>query len=198
MKSDYITIVGAGPVGLVAAVSLIENGIPVTVLEASADLAVDLRASTFHPPTLEFLDKLNLADELINKGIKCPFWQFRDRKKGEIATFNLGLLKDHTKHPYRLQAEQWKLTKAARKRLDNSDLANLITDISVTSIDQDSDFVTIHAQRKTGEKEVYQTRFLIGADGINSKVRSQLFPYSSTRYSGQTCWRGVYYRIDRK
>ena len=173
MKSDYITIVGAGPVGLVAAVSLIENGIPVTVLEASADLAVDLRASTFHPPTLEFLDKLNLADELINKGIKCPFWQFRDRKKGEIATFNLGLLKDHTKHPYRLQAEQWKLTKAASKRLDNSDLTNLITDISVTSIDQDSDFVTIHAQRKTGEKEVYQTRFLIGADGARSTIRAE-------------------------
>ena len=58
MNSEYVTVVGAGPVGLVAAVSLIENGIPVIVLEESADLAVDLRASTFHPPTLEFLDKV--------------------------------------------------------------------------------------------------------------------------------------------
>ncbi|WP_103867502.1 FAD-dependent monooxygenase [Aquimarina sp. I32.4] len=32
---------------------------------------------------------------------------------------------------------------------------------------------------------------LIGADGINSKVRTQLFPESRLRYSGQTCWRGV-------
>lgn len=32
---------------------------------------------------------------------------------------------------------------------------------------------------------------LIGADGIHSKVRKQLFPESKTRYSGQTCWRGV-------
>jgi len=173
MQSDYVTIVGAGPVGLVAAVSLIENNIPVIVLEASADLAVDLRASTFHPPTLEFLDKLNLADELISRGIKCPFWQFRDRKKGEIATFDLGLLKDYTNHPYRLQAEQWKLTEAARKRLDESDLAELITDISVISIDQNSDFVTVHAKRKTGEKEVYQTRFLIGADGARSTIRAE-------------------------
>ena len=173
MKSEQVTVVGAGPVGLVAAVSLIENGIPVVVLEASADLAVDLRASTFHPPTLEFLDKLNLADELISRGIKCPFWQFRDRKKGEIATFDLGLLKDYTNHPYRLQAEQWKLTEAARKRLDESDLATLITDISVKTIEQDSDFVTIHAERKTGEQEVYQTRFLIGADGARSTIRSE-------------------------
>ena len=173
MQSDYVTVVGAGPVGLVAAVSLIENNIPVIVLEASADLAVDLRASTFHPPTLEFLDKLNLADELISRGIKCPFWQFRDRKKGEIATFDLGLLKDHTNHPYRLQAEQWKLTEAARKRLDESDLAQLITDISVISIEQSSDFVTVYAKRKTGEKEFYQTRFLIGADGARSTIRAE-------------------------
>lgn len=173
MQSDYVTVVGAGPVGLVAAVSLIENNIPVIVLEASADLAVDLRASTFHPPTLEFLDKLNLADDLISRGIKCPFWQFRDRKKGEIATFDLGLLKDYTNHPYRLQAEQWKLTEAARKRLDESDLAQLITDISVISIDQNSDFVTVYAKRKTGEKEVYQTRFLIGADGARSTIRAE-------------------------
>lgn len=36
-----------------------------------------------------------------------------------------------------------------------------------------------------------ETDFVIGADGINSKVRKQLFPESKTRYSGQTCWRGV-------
>ncbi len=32
---------------------------------------------------------------------------------------------------------------------------------------------------------------LIAADGVNSKVRQQLFPASKTRYTGQTCWRGV-------
>jgi len=160
MNSDCVIIVGAGPVGLVAAVSLIENEIPVIVLEASADLAVDLRASTFHPPTLDFLDELNLADGLISRGIKCPLWQFRDRKKGEIATFNLGLLKDYTNHPYRLQAEQWKLTEAARKRLEDSDLAELVTDISVREFEQDEDSVTVFAERKTGEKEVYKSKYL--------------------------------------
>lgn len=32
---------------------------------------------------------------------------------------------------------------------------------------------------------------LIGADGINSKVRDYIFPNTSKRFSGQTCWRGI-------
>ena len=44
---------------------------------------------------------------------------------------------------------------------------------------------------KFDDKSEFLTDFLIGADGINSKVRTQLFPNSKTRFSGQTCWRGV-------
>lgn len=33
--------------------------------------------------------------------------------------------------------------------------------------------------------------FLIGADGIRSRVREQLFGPQPLRYSGQTCWRGI-------
>jgi len=168
---DRVLIAGAGPVGLVAAVSLLEKGIPVTVLEASADLAVDLRASTFHPPTMDFLDRLGLAEGLIERGIKCPLWQFRDRKEGEVATFDLGLLAGETAHPYRLQAEQWKLTEAARTRLEADAGAELITDILVEDVVQDADTVTVTARRKTGEVETFTGAYLIGADGARSTVR---------------------------
>ncbi|MEM8538738.1 MAG: NAD(P)/FAD-dependent oxidoreductase, partial [Pseudomonadota bacterium] len=168
---NRVLIAGAGPVGLVAAVSLVEQGIPVTVLEASSDLAVDLRASTFHPPTLDFLDTLGLADGLISRGIKCPLWQFRDRKEGEIATFDLGLLTEETNHPYRLQAEQWKLTEAARARLDAETDADLITDIVVEDIAQDADRVTVRARRTTGDLETFHAAYLVGADGARSTVR---------------------------
>lgn len=166
-----VLIAGAGPVGLVAAVSLLKEGIPVTVLEASADLAVDLRASTFHPPTLDFLTQLGLADDLIAQGIKCPLWQFRDRKEGEVATFDLGLLSGETDHPYRLQAEQWKLTESARKRLESDPDAVLITDITVEEITQDADSVTVVARHATGETEEFRAAYLIGADGARSTVR---------------------------
>jgi len=37
----------------------------------------------------------------------------------------------------------------------------------------------------------FSAKCLVGADGIHSKVRKQLFPKSKIRYSGQTCWRGI-------
>lgn len=169
--AQRVLIVGAGPVGLVAAISLLEDGIPVTVLEASSDLAVDLRASTFHPPTLDFLDRLGLTDGLIERGIKCPLWQFRDRKEGEIATFDLGLLEGETAHPYRLQCEQWKLIEAARARLEGHADAELITDIRVETVHQDADAVTVTAIRPDGTQEVFTAPYLIGTDGARSAVR---------------------------
>jgi 2-polyprenyl-6-methoxyphenol hydroxylase-like FAD-dependent oxidoreductase len=36
-----------------------------------------------------------------------------------------------------------------------------------------------------------EANYVLGTDGINSKIRKQLFPQSSLRHSGQTCWRGI-------
>ena len=58
---DRVVIAGAGPVGLVAAMRLADRGIPVLVIEANPDLAIDLRASTHHPPTLDMLDEYGIT-----------------------------------------------------------------------------------------------------------------------------------------
>ena len=117
-ENERVLVVGAGPVGLVAACSLAMDGIPVTVVERSRELPMDLRASTFHPPTMDMLDRFGVMDNLIERGLICPHWQFRDREKGVVATFDLGLLAGETNHPYRLQCEQWKLTEKLRDMLD--------------------------------------------------------------------------------
>jgi 3-(3-hydroxy-phenyl)propionate hydroxylase len=56
--NQSVIIVGAGPVGLVTATLLVEQGIPVVLIEACSELPHDLRASTFHPPTLDMLERL--------------------------------------------------------------------------------------------------------------------------------------------
>src|ERR1700744_5337587 len=104
-----VLVVGAGPVGLVATSLLVSEGIPVVLVEASAELPRDLRASTFHPPTLDMLERFGVVDAMIAQGLICPTWQFRDRQDGAVATFELSRLLPDTNHPYRLQCEQWRL-----------------------------------------------------------------------------------------
>ena len=105
-KNQTVVIVGAGPVGLVAASLLVDSGIPVTIVESSERVPRDLRASTFHPPTLDLLEKFGVVPSMIEQGLICPTWQFRDRKEGVVATFELARLLPDTNHPYRLRCEQ--------------------------------------------------------------------------------------------
>lgn len=170
-SKDVVLVIGAGPVGLVATATLISSGIPVKLIESTADLALDLRASTFHPPTLDFLDTLGIADNLVKQGLICKNWQFRDRKKGVIASFDLSLLEGETRFPFRLQCEQWKLTRALRDYIDNHPDGELITQTTAEAIGQDSDGVWVKVKHQDGSKSKHVGRFLIGSDGARSTVR---------------------------
>ena len=179
MAVDRVIVVGAGPVGMVAAMALIAQGIPVVVVEENADIVQDLRASTFHPPTLEFLERLGVTSILIEQGLISPLWQFRDRRKGAVATFDLSVLRDETAFPYRLQCEQWKLTTVLRDRLGKDPDAEIIFGLRAVSVEQDADRVVLIAKRLTGEdrngeEERLEGRFLIAADGAHSAIRTAL------------------------
>ena len=65
MKNDCVLIAGGGPVGLTAALCLADAGIRVRLFEAEPDIVEELRASTFHPPTLDMLDRFGITAELI-------------------------------------------------------------------------------------------------------------------------------------
>src|SRR5262245_38325036 len=88
-KDRRVVIVGGGPVGLVSALSLAQHDIPVLVLETHPDLFIDLRAGSFHPPTLEVLQASGVTKKLLEIGIVVPAWQLRDRTDGVIAVFEL-------------------------------------------------------------------------------------------------------------
>jgi 3-(3-hydroxy-phenyl)propionate hydroxylase len=172
-RADVI-VVGAGPVGLVAAMALATAGTRVLILEQSAALPEDLRASTFHPPTLDMLERFGVVADMVEQGLKCPTWQFRDRKAGVVATFDLGLLANDTGHPYRLQCEQWRLSRLLRAKL--AALDNVIFDFEarVTGVKQDADGVSVAIARPDGSEETCQAAHVIGADGLRSAVRHAL------------------------
>ncbi len=168
--SERVLIAGAGPVGCVAAFYLSQKGIPVTIVEACTTLPLDLRASTFHPPTLDMLDDLGVVEKLIAQGIICPIWQYRDAKEGVVAEWDLGVLKDDTRHPYRLQCEQYKLTNIIVDELRDRDNVDIRFQVRATGAKQDEHGVTLSVETPDGPEEL-KGRYLIACDGASSVVR---------------------------
>ena len=171
--TERVLIAGAGPVGLVAAANLVRHGIPVTVFEGGADLSTESRASTFHPPTLDMLADLDVAGPLIAQGLMAPKFQYRNRRDGLIAQFDFGDIADQTRHPFRLQCEQSKLTRIICDRLRGDPNFEIAFSTPVRAVTQDSDSVTVTVERD-GKSETHSYRWLIGADGARSDVRRSL------------------------
>src|ERR1700755_2882728 len=138
-----VIIAGAGPVGMVAAADLVRQNIPVLVLEKNERLSSESRASTFHPPTLDMLDDLGFAERLISQGLKAPTVQYSSSQDGVLGTFDFGAISDLVKHPFRLQAEQFKLTRIILDRLSANLLFSIMFDAEVRSVQQSRDGVTV-------------------------------------------------------
>ena len=181
--SKPVIIAGAGPVGCTAALRLAQAGIPVRLLEGLPDLPETLRASTFHPPSLDMLEELGMAAPLEAQGLVCRQYQYRDRRTGEIAEFDLGVLAADTRHPYRLQAEQWKFTRLVWNELRNkhAGVSECHFDSSVKGVHQTRDGIEVLVWDK-GEEKVIEGSFIIAADGADSAVRKAV----AIQYEGFT------------
>src|SRR5437879_3456778 len=170
---DRVLIAGAGPVGMVAAANLVRQGVPVTVLEALPDLSEESRASTFHPPTLDMLARLGVAQALIAQGLVAPQFQYRTRADGVIAQFDFAAIADATAHPFRLQCEQSKLTRILLERLRGLPNFEIVFSSAVSGVTQRDDGVDVTVMRD-GHAETQSARYLVGADGARSETRGAL------------------------
>ena len=170
-----VIIAGAGPVGCTAALRLAQHGIPVVLLEGLAELPQTLRASTFHPPSLDMLDELGMAKPLIAQGLVCRHLQYRDRRTGEIAEFDHTCLAAETRHPFRLQAEQWKYTRLVWSELGerHSGLARCCFGHAVKNVVQTADGVEVSVLAG-GRETILRGSYLIAADGADSTIRKAL------------------------
>jgi 3-(3-hydroxy-phenyl)propionate hydroxylase len=177
-----VVVVGAGPVGLFSALGLAHAGIPVIVVEQEPALTIDLRAGSYHPPTLEALAPYGVTDVMLQRGIKVPLWQIRDRKHADwVANWDLSLIADETPYPYRFHLEQHKLTPIIAEALAREPLAEVRFATRFAGLAQDGDGVQVEVERD-GERETIAASWLIGCDGGRSAVRGAL----ETPYEGYT------------
>ncbi|GAA0711204.1 FAD-dependent oxidoreductase [Dactylosporangium roseum] len=169
-----VAVVGAGPVGMFAALALARRGIEVTLVEQGPDeVRSEWRGSTVHPPTVDMLDELGLAGPVLREAVRVHELTFRDLELETAATFDYSLLEGLTAHPYRLQYEQYKLVRQLRDALAEEARVDVSFDSAVVGLRQDRDRVELDVDTAQGRR-VVRSAWLVGADGAHSAVRRLL------------------------
>jgi 3-(3-hydroxy-phenyl)propionate hydroxylase len=168
-----VIIAGAGPVGLLTALALARQDVPVLVLEAEPALTVDLRAGTFHPPSLEMMAPFGITKEMQKTGIRVPRWQIRDRREGVIVEWDLSMIADLTPYPYRLHLEQHRLTPIIYTLLRAIPHAEVRFAHRVTGLAQTAAGVAVGVETPAGRESI-DGEWVVGADGGRSAVRGAL------------------------
>src|SRR2546428_8202731 len=170
MQRRNILVVGAGPVGSVAALACARFGRQVTLVEAQEPVDDRPRASTTQPPTLEILAELGLIDEYIAQGLVSRTFQFWDRPTLRlVAEFDFERLRGETAFPYVVQTEQHKLALMGIARLQAMPNASVRMATKVTGLAQDAERVTVQT-----EQGPISADYIIGCDGGRSTVRKAL------------------------
>jgi 3-(3-hydroxy-phenyl)propionate hydroxylase len=170
MRERNIVVVGAGPVGTVAALACARLGHRVTLLEAQDRVDDSPRASTTQPPTLEIIAELGLIEEYERVGLVARTFQFWDRDTRRlIAEFDFDRLRGETAYPYVVQTEQHKLANMGIERLKGMSNAKLFMGQKVESIIQGEEQVIV----KTPDSQ-FTADYVIGCDGGRSTVRKTL------------------------
>ncbi|MFV8242140.1 pentachlorophenol monooxygenase [Mycolicibacterium peregrinum] len=160
-----VLIVGAGPVGLTAAIVLIQHGHEVTVVDRQAEGTNTSRAAVVHPHTLELLEPYGVVAQLVARGVHTPTFAIRDRDEILIAVPFSAL---PTPYPYTLMISQADTEAFLLNRLEELG-GKVVRPASVIGIQQTVD----QAIATFADGQQIRARYLIGADGMHSTVREQ-------------------------
>ena len=172
-KFDGVLVVGAGPVGIVTALGLARAGIPVRILEAEPEIVNSPRAVVYHWSVLESMDRLGILDDLKREGFIKQDYQYRVLDSGETFTFDLSPLEGHTDYPYNVHLGQHDLARLALTHLEKLQGEVVRWNSPVVAVEQDDGGVIATVETPEGPKR-YAAKWLIGADGGRSGVRSAL------------------------
>lgn len=169
--STRCCIVGGGPAGVVLALLLARQRVPVTLLEAHHDFDRDFRGDTIHPATLEALDQIGLADRLLEiPHGKLEAMQFSSN--GVVTTVaNFHRLK--TRFPYVMILAQAKFLEFLAEEASKYSDFKLVFGANVQQLVQENG-VTCGVRYRGADDRWHEVRapLTVAADGRFSKVRS--------------------------
>lgn len=180
--AETVNIIGAGIGGLTTALTLKQKGLKVNIFESSAELKPVGAGIILANNAMQVFRKLGIQDKIEKVGNKISFMKITDDQLKPLSIANLSeyeqkyCVSNIAIHRCELQKilaneigyDKIKLSKRLSK-IEKADLFKLTFE----------------------DNSTIESKLIIGADGIKSVVRNQLFEKSILRNPNQICWRGI-------
>ncbi len=165
-----LIIVGAGPVGMAAALDARRHGLPVIILDDDHTVSVGSRGLCYAKRTLDILDRLGVGDAVVNKGVT---WNVGRTFFGEREVFNFNLLPepDH-RRPGMVNLQQYYLEYYQVQACEKAGV-EIRWQSQVMAVQPDEDGVTLEVQTPEGAYTL-RADWLVVCDGARSPIRRML------------------------
>ncbi len=169
-----VVIVGAGPVGLTAALGCAQQGIPFVVIEDDAQLSLDTKAGTTLSRTLEVWRRYGVADAMLKHALRVDEIGDIDRATQQARnSVRLDVLGADTRYPFVINMPQHHMEPVLEAAVRATGMGEIRLGHRLTGFEQDGDRVRVEVQTAQGAVEM-EASYLLGCDGGHSTVRDLL------------------------
>ena len=179
-RSDVV-VVGAGPTGLVAACELARRGVVIRVIDKLPAPAGESRAIVVHARSLEMLDRMGIAGEIIDAGVKSLAMQLYAAGR-RLALVELDQV--DSAFPFSVTIPQTETERILAGRLHSLGVT-IERGVELTTLTQDGDAAHLTLRHASGAQESADATWVIGADGSHSTVRAQVGTKLAGSFQGE-------------
>ena len=166
-----LVIVGAGPVGLCAAIDAAQRGLPAMLLDDDDTVSIGSRGLCYAKRTLEILDRLGVGDPVVDKGVT---WNVGRTFHRDREVFSFDLLPEPGHHrPGMVNLQQYYLEEALVARANELGAVDLRWKHKVTAVVPRDDGALLTVETAQGPYTLHAD-WLIVADGARSPIRRAL------------------------
>ena len=163
-----ILIAGAGPAGLALAAELRRRGVNPTIIDRQPSGANTSRACVVHARTMEVLEPLGVTADLLAQGIKVPIFRVRDRDRPLIT---VDFSEIPSPYPFTLMIPQDRVERCLLDHLEERG-GVVVRPCELVRFAASASRVDVQVRTEVRTKTI-TADWLIGCDGMHSKVRDQ-------------------------
>jgi 2-polyprenyl-6-methoxyphenol hydroxylase-like FAD-dependent oxidoreductase len=180
--AETVNIIGAGIGGLTTALTLKQKGLNVNIFESSAELKPIGAGIILANNAMQVFQKLGIQDKIEKVGNKISYMKITDNQLKSLSVANLSEYE-----------QKYGVSNIAIHRGELQKI--LVNEIGYNKIKLSKRLSKIEKtdlfKLTFEDNSAIESKLIIGADGLKSVVRNQVFEKSTLRNPNQICWRGI-------